>query len=146
MQNFAAEARAQGAIAVMPSENLVTYNDAATQAEFEAPGISYYINDRFVESVPEDLTASLVELFDNVTSPMSLILIEPGFDGTGVQNNETAFGYRNTWSIWVWPFWERTAAGAEADGANLLRSWLSCSACFGPDCCALHALKAASRL
>ena len=62
------------------------------------------------------MTASMLELFENVTSPQSLILIEPGFIGTGVQNNETAFGYRNTWLVWVWPLWERTTGGAIADG------------------------------
>ena len=58
----------------------------------------------------------MLELFENVTSAQSLILIEPGFIGTGVQNNETAFGYRNTWLVWVWPLWERTTGGAVADG------------------------------
>lgn len=60
--------------------------------------------------------ASLLELFENVTSPQSLILIEPGFSATGLQNNETAFGFRNTWSVWVWPFWMRSAEGAAVDG------------------------------
>jgi len=69
-----------------------------------------------VESVPEDLVESLVALYANATSASSLILIEPTDQLPDVANNATAFGYRNAWLIWVWPFWTRTAGGAAVDG------------------------------
>lgn len=64
--------------------------------------------------------ASLVDLFQNVTSPQSLILIEPGYSAIELQNNETAYGWRNSWEVWVWPFWQRTPGGAAVDGEQSL--------------------------
>ena len=112
LQGFAAEAMANGALEVMPG--LSDPSDPASTLSF--PDRAYYINDRFVETVPEELVESLVALYANATSPRSLILIESTDQLPEVANNATAFGYRSEWLVWVWPFWTRTNGGAAIDG------------------------------
>lgn len=76
-----------------------------------------YINDRFLMTVPEELVESLLELYSNATAPGYVLVIgNAPASVAGRDNSDTAFGYRDTWYIWVWPFWLRTPGGAAVDG------------------------------
>ena len=111
---------------VSESVDLLTYLAAYT-AQLPAGPVGYYINDRFLEGIPDDLVESLLSLFANATSPRSLILIAPAPNSVdGRDNSDTAFGYRDTFYVWVWPFWARTAGGAEADGESSHFAFVGC--------------------
>ncbi len=119
-QVFEAGARETGAIAVAPSAYTLSQYLASYTAQLPSGPTAYYINDRFLLSVPEELVESLVGLYANATSPHAVLLIEPGSRSVGVNNNsDTAFGYRDAWIVWVWPFWLRSHAGAVVDGELL---------------------------
>lgn len=121
-QVFEAGARETGAIAVAPSAYTLSEYLASYTAQLPSGPTAYYINDRFLLSVPEELVESLVGLYANATSPHAVLLIEPGSRSVGVNNNsDTAFGYRDAWIVWVWPFWLRSNGGAAVDGELL--SW-----------------------
>lgn len=121
MQAFMSGAKEAGALEVVPiTTDLIGFLDGYA-ARLPAGPVGYYINDRFLLSVPDELAESLLNLFANATSPVSLLLIAPAPSSVGGRNNsDTSFGYRDTWYIWVWPFWLRTAGGAAVDGEALL--------------------------
>lgn len=106
-----------GALRVVPIATDVLGYLANYAARLPAGPAAYYINDRFLSSVPDELVESLLGLFANTTSRASLMVFgqAPG-SVAGRDNSDTAFGYRDTWYIWVWPFWLRTAGGAAVDG------------------------------
>ncbi len=131
-QVFEAGARETGAIAVAPSAYTLSEYLASYTAQLPSGPTAYYINDRFLLSVPEELVESLVGLYANATSPHAVLLIQPGSRSVGVNNNsDTAFGYRDAWTVWVWPFWLRSDGGAAVDGELL--SW-SCRLCSDAAC------------
>ncbi len=139
MQGFATGAKENGAIAAVPSALTLSEYLASYTAQLPSGPTAYYINDRFLLSVPEELVESLVALYANATSPHSVLLIEPGSKSVGVYNNtDTAFGYRDAWLVWVWPFWLRSDGGAAVDGtiltsASLYRQpRLPCCTCTYP--------------
>ena len=112
-QAFLPQALAAGAAeAVLDEVTLTGYLDS-----YAAPGnLAYYINDRFLLSVPDELADSLITLFANSSGPDYDLLIAPSPNLVSKNNSDTAFGYRDTWYVWVWPFWARTAGGAAVDG------------------------------
>lgn len=116
-QAFEAGASETRAIAVAPSAYTLSEYLASYTAQLPSGPTAYYINDRFLLSVPEELVESLVSLYANATSPHAVLLIQPGSRSVGVNNNsDTAFGYRDAWTVWVWPFWLRSDGGAAVDG------------------------------
>ncbi len=115
-QAFLPQALAAGAAEAVPDEVTLTgYLDS--YAARLAPGnLAYYINDRFLLSIPDELADSLITLFANSSGPDYDLLIAPSPNLVSKNNSDTAFGYRDTWYVWVWPFWARTAGGAAVDG------------------------------
>lgn len=110
-----------GALEVVPDTVDLIGFLAGYTARIPPGPTSYYINDRFLLTVPDELAESLLNLYANATSPYSVLLISPAPPSVAGRNNsDTAFGYRDTWYIWVWPFWLRTAGGAAVDGEQLL--------------------------
>ena len=106
-----------GALQVIPvATDLLDYLASYT-ARLPAGPLSYYINDRYLMTVPDELVESLLEHYANTTSPGYVLVFghAPASVG-GRDNSDTAFGYRDTWYIWVWPFWLRTPGGAAVDG------------------------------
>ena len=117
MQGFIAGALEAEAIEAAPAALTLTGILESYDADVLSGSAANYISDRFLQSIPEDLVASLVALYSNATSPYSTILIEaPVRDLGGSNNSDTAFGYRGEWYVEVWPFWVRTAEGAAVDG------------------------------
>ena len=121
------QALAAGAVEAVPDEVTLTgYLDSYT-ARLAPGNLAYYINDRFLLSIPDELADSLIALFANSSGPDYNLLIVPSPNVVSKNNSDTAFGYRNTWYVWVWPFWARTAGGAAVDSmfqARILR-WLA---------------------
>ncbi len=117
MQGFIAGALEAEAVEATPVALTLTGILESYDADVLSSPAANYISDRFLQSIPEDLVASLVTLYSNATSPYSTILIEApvGFLG-GSNNSDTGFGYRGEWYVEVWPFWVRTAGGAAVDG------------------------------
>lgn len=106
-----------GALHVVPVATDVLGYLASYAARLPAGSAAYYINDRFLLSVPDELVESLLELFANATSTASVMVVGQAPESVASRDNsDTAFGYRDTWYIWVWPFWLRTAGGAAVDG------------------------------
>ncbi len=115
-QAFLPQALAAGAVEAVPDEVTLTgYLDSYT-ARLAPGNLAYYINDRFLLSIPDELADSLIALFANSSGPDYDLLIAPSPNVVSKNNSDTAFGYRNTWYVWVWPFWARTAGGAAVDG------------------------------
>ena len=106
-----------GALEVVPASTDLLALLASYQARLPEGPVAYYINDRFLLTVPDELTESLLDLFVNATSSASVLLIAPTPPSVaGHNNSDTAFGYRDAWYIWVWPFWLRSGGGAAVDG------------------------------
>ena len=117
VQAFMSGAHEAGALRVVPGATDVLGYLASYTARLPAGPAAYYINDRFLLSVPDELVESLLGLFANATSAASLMVFGQAPESVaGRDNSDTAFGYRDTWYIWVWPFWLRTAGGAAVDG------------------------------
>ena len=135
LQSFTAGATEAGALEVVPDTVDLIGFLAGYTARLPAGPVGYYINDRFLLSVPDELAESLLSLFANATSQQAVLLIAPAPPSVGGRNNsDTAFGYRDTWYVWVWPFWLRTDGGAAVDGellpfANVLMLYMHCMAC-----------------
>ena len=119
MQGFIAGALEAEAIEAAPAALTLTGILESYDANVLSGPAANYISDRFLQSVPGALIASLVTLYSNATSPYTTILIEApvSFMG-GFNNSDTAFGYRGEWYVEVWPFWVRTAGGAPVDGEH----------------------------
>ena len=101
VQDFMQQAMEHGAIELIPSElNFTGYIQSYVNRIPSGP-VAYYINDRFLPSVPQELTEELLDLFANVTSPYSVLLIAPTPPAVVNGNNDTAFGFRDGWYIWV---------------------------------------------
>lgn len=127
MQALEAGATETGAIAVIPSSYTLSGYLASYNTQLPTVPVAYYINDRFLPSIPGELVEDLTALYANATSPYAVLLIEPGSRSVGVSNNsDTAFGYRDSWIVWVWPFWLRTAGGAAVDGKPFCFFDISC--------------------
>jgi len=123
MQGFIAGALEAEAIEAAPVALTLTGILESYDADVLSGPAANYITDRFLQSIPEDLIASLVTLYSNATSPYSTILIEAPVSAFGGSNNsDTAFGFRGEWYVEVWPFWERTAGGAAVDGERIRHS------------------------
>ena len=92
---------------------------ASLSATQEYPNVTHYSISSVVDAgdlaaVEEVFTAG----FANVTSPFSILLLD--YIHTGAKsNNDTAYGWRGKYTAYVWSFWERTAAGSEADRDSL---------------------------
>ena len=100
-QAFLPQALAAGAAEAVPDEVTLTgYLDSYAAPDY----LAYYINDRFLLSVPDELADSLITLFANSSGPDYDLLIAPSPNLVSKNNSDTAFGYRDTWYVWVWPF------------------------------------------
>lgn len=116
-----------GAVQVIPAATDLLEYLASYAARLPPGPLSYYINDRYLMTVPEELVESLLELYSNATSPgYVLVFGNAPASVAGRDNSDTAFGYRDTWYIWVWPFWLRTPGGAAVDGNTHSHTVLPC--------------------
>ena len=123
------QALAAGALEAVPDEVTLTGYLESYTARLAPGDLAYYINDRFLLSIPDELADSLITLFANSSGPDYDLLIVPSPNLVSKNNSDTAFGYRNTWYVWVWPFWARTAGGAAVHGKIQIQS-LICKACY----------------
>ena len=116
-QGFMSGALEAGALQVIPATTDLLEYLASYSARLLPGPLSYYVNDRYLQTVPDKLVASLVDHYANATSPGYVVVFGSApASVAGRDNAGTAFGYRDTWYIWVWPFWLRTPGGAAVNG------------------------------
>ncbi|DBA82991.1 TPA: hypothetical protein ACH3X1_006768 [Trebouxia sp. C0004] len=95
-EGFLRQVLAAGAVEAVPDEATFTeYLDSYTARL--APGdLVYYINNRVLLSIPDELADNLIALYANSSGPNYSVLIVPAPNLVSKNNSDTAFGYHNT--------------------------------------------------
>ena len=135
LQDFMQGAKEMDATEVIPDTiDILRYLEGYSALIPSRP-VAYYVNERFLPTVPDELVASLHSLFSNPTLPQSTILIGSPATAAIHNNSATAFGFRNAWDVYVWPFWLCSSSGAAVDGMAIHAYILIILIC----CCQAHA-------
>lgn len=91
----------------------------STSATQEYPGVTSFGQSAIFDTSTLSTVGELLGSgYANATTPLSLIIVD--YIPTGAKSNsDTAFGWRGKNLAYIWAFWQRTPAGAEADGDAL---------------------------
>jgi len=86
------QALAAGALEAVPDEVTLTGYLESYTARLAPGDLAYYINDRFLLSIPDELADSLITLFANSSGPDYNLLIVPSPNLVSKNNSDTALG------------------------------------------------------
>ncbi|KAK9823316.1 hypothetical protein WJX72_001874 [[Myrmecia] bisecta] len=122
LQEGLSTAKNAGAPVVIPGNITYAALVVAEDAAQDYPGVASYTQTIVIKNMTSDVFNIALGLLANATSNNSIVGVFPP-TYSPLSQNDTAYGWRGYWQVWVWAFWTRTDGGAAVDGDAKHIAW-----------------------